>query len=50
MSQAEELLNSLSEETTSTDTMDSITLNGADGKQYKLAVDESGALAATTIE
>lgn len=30
--------------------LDSITLNGADGKQYKLAVDESGALAATAIE
>jgi hypothetical protein len=30
--------------------LDSLTLNGADGKQYKLAVDESGALAATAIE
>lgn len=30
--------------------MDSITLNGADGKQYRLAVDESGNLAATAME
>lgn len=28
----------------------SITLNGADGKQYKVAVDETGALTATAIE
>jgi hypothetical protein len=30
--------------------MDSITLNGADGKQYKVTVNESGALTATAIE
>lgn len=29
--------------------MDSITLNGADGKQYKVAVDANGALTATAI-
>lgn len=29
---------------------DSITLNGADGKQYKLSVDESGTLVHTAIE
>lgn len=30
--------------------MDSITMNGADGKQYKVAVDASGVLTATAIE
>lgn len=30
--------------------LDSITLNGADGKQYKLAINESGTLVATPIE
>lgn len=29
---------------------DSITLNGADGKQYKLSVDESGTLVHTAVE
>ena len=30
--------------------LDSLTMNGADGKQYKLAVDENGALVHTAIE